>query len=190
MQVTRQEIVALAENLGYKTANKWNKARMEEKLLTIAQLDPEGEEAEDLENEDQKKLLAMIVKNKGVVEIVKEKVDDNEVAPKVGDEGETKTAEELNAEINKAIPGKKAGKKLEGKVKSMSRLESAFLTVKGVSKTNVTQLIEKSNQLYVKNGGSDNLKESKWAINIALTAGVCFGLINVAGEVVSPASVE
>jgi hypothetical protein len=167
MQATRQEIVALAENLGYKTAGKWNKARMEEKLLTIAQLDSDGEEIEGLEDDDQKKLLAMIIKNKGVVEIVKEaskeetsteseasdatepegkpakkgaaKKDKTEAKDETSTESEAsdatepegkpakkgaakkdkteakdesndgKTADQLNAEINKLVPGGKKG---------------------------------------------------------------------------------
>jgi seryl-tRNA synthetase len=209
MQATRQEIVTLAENLGYKTAGKWNKARMEEKLLTIAQLDPDGEEIAGLEDDDQKKLFAMIVKNKGVVEIVKESADKNTTAESEGateeesksksksksksatkdESSDGKTAEQLNAEINKVVPDGK--KKPQPKPRSMSRLEAAFLTVKNATdKTNATQLIEAANKLYVKNGGSDNLKESKWATTIAMTAGVCFGLISVTGGTVSPVTAE
>lgn len=99
MKVLRSKVVELAENLGYKAAGKWNKTRMEEKLLSLAELDPEGEEIEALEDPEQAKLLKSIIECEGVVDVVSHESELAEDATEgASEEGEAELEEEAEEE--------------------------------------------------------------------------------------------
>lgn len=63
-------------------------------------------------------------------------------------------------------PAKKDEPKKEKKVR-YTRFDSFAAAVKSGIK-NVEKLTEKANDLYVKQGGKDNIKESKWAVNVGI----------------------
>jgi len=124
VQMLRGHVVSLCESLGFKTASKWNKARMAEKLVEISELaGGDGEVGVELEDEDQKELLQKIIKAGGKVDVV-QVLDDEENEEAVeskdersltaeGDEEdyeevENEEAAKINAEINKAVKGKKS----------------------------------------------------------------------------------
>jgi outer membrane biosynthesis protein TonB len=67
MQVLRAKVVKLCEALGFSTASKWNKMRMTSKLKEIAGL---GDVGDDLEEQEDRDLLNLIVTQKGDVDVV------------------------------------------------------------------------------------------------------------------------
>lgn len=69
-------------------------------------------------------------------------------------------------ELKKKTPAKKGEPKKEKKVR-YTRFDSFAAAVKSGVK-NVEKLTEKANDLYVKQGGKDNIKESKWAVNVSI----------------------
>jgi len=94
MKVLRSAVVALAESLGYKAAGKWNAARMEEKMKILVELDPEGEEAQALDDPDQIALLKKIVGCEGVVEVVSKESDLDEEVEEAVEESEEDDSED------------------------------------------------------------------------------------------------
>lgn len=70
------------------------------------------------------------------------------------------------AETKKETPAKKDEPKKEKKLR-YTRFDSFAGAVKSGIK-NVDKLTEKANALYVKQGGKDNIKESKWAVNVSI----------------------
>jgi len=70
VKVLRDDVVALCEVLGYKTAGSWNKDRMLRKLKDVAELAADGGADDKVTDEGQKSLLDKIVAAGGVVEVV------------------------------------------------------------------------------------------------------------------------
>lgn len=75
MKVSRNDAVALCTALGFKTASKWDKSRMQRKLIELATMAEEGgiqvDEGDD--NADQlNDLLTNLVNANGDIEVVKE----------------------------------------------------------------------------------------------------------------------
>ncbi len=166
MKVLRSDVVALAENLGYKAAGKWNAARMEEKLISLAELDPEGEEAQALEDPAQVKLLLGIVECKGVVEVVskvseldeEEAVEDDTDDDQDEDEDEDDVAveEEEKAVVEEAQEGSKTAEELGTEVKK--------LAAKKVAKPKVAKEAKPKKERVAKPKKEKKTKESKYGV--------------------------
>lgn len=74
MRVLRDKVVKMCELLGYKTAAKWNKAKMQEKLIEIAGLAADDKVSCD-DDEAAQELLDSIKVNKGKVDVVQSEAD-------------------------------------------------------------------------------------------------------------------
>ena len=112
---------------------------------------------------------AFILMEKIGVEVVDppEENGDEELEPE--DEPEAKPEK-------KSAPKKK--KKKAPPVKRYTRA-SAFAEALKEGETNINNLAERANELYVKNGGKDNLKESKWLNSQAISTLGELGLVTI-----------
>jgi outer membrane biosynthesis protein TonB len=131
MQMLREDMVAMAEALGFAAAAKWSKQRMTEKLVEIAELaGGEGQKIEDDPKLD--KLLQQVIEAKGVVEVVQkldeseedetdekdEPEEDEEQEDEEEDEEEAEDKPEPDDEEDETVPVKKPKEKKVKKAKS------------------------------------------------------------------------
>ena len=85
MQVLRTDAVSICEEMGFSAAGKWNKDRMQQKLVSVAQTAADSDYK--VADERLNGILQEIIKLEGKVDVVKE-LDDDNVPPQVakGDE--------------------------------------------------------------------------------------------------------
>jgi len=141
----------------------------------------EVEEGEDeLEEEDEE-------------EVEEEEVEDEE------EEEEEEEEDEEGDEEEKPAPklAKKAEKPAEkSKVKAkptppstgvgVTRIGAAALVIKRAKNVlTIEDWVKRTDELYVKEGGKPNLKESRYAVNVAVKVLETYGLIEVTGDKVS-----
>lgn len=146
MKALRADLVKMAEALGFRTAGKWNRAKMEEKLVEIAAMEDVAIEDDD----DLAKLLKQVVKAGGKVVVCKDAAemnaedDDEAEASESDDDLDDKTAEEINAELNevpvkakKAKAPKAAGPKGEGVIATILASVKAATKTKPATKDSI-----------------------------------------------------
>lgn len=93
--VLRESVIALAELIGFRTAKKWNAEKMQGKLEDIAKLPMDEDDMEEWDDTS-KKLYKLIVKEKGMVEVVE--YEDELDAPKPANPKSKKKEEVVEAE--------------------------------------------------------------------------------------------
>jgi len=70
-------------------------------------------------------------------------------------------------------------KKKDEKDKKKGRLELAAETIYNANNVSVEELINMANDQYVANGGSDNVKESGWAIKMAIRVLTSYQILTI-----------
>lgn len=68
---------------------------------------------------------------------------------------------------------KKDTKETKVKEAKMNRIQSVAIVLKSNPNISINDLVEQSDKLYAENGGSSNIKESKWASKIVKQVFVC-----------------
>jgi len=187
MSVKREDLIKASKELNdvlgldpqIKTGKKVTEKELSEQILEAAELIlPEddiseetmrvikllqGESAEDEEDED-------------------EEVDVEET--KEQDEEEVENEE--NVEEEKPAEESKAKTKSTARSKAITRIGAATLVIKRAKNPmTVEDWVKRTDELYVKEGGKMNLKESRYAVNVAVKVLEAYGLIEVKGDKVS-----
>ena len=97
------------------------------------------------------------------------------------EEGEDEIEEEKSAEESKVKTTKSTARP-----KSITRIGAATLVIKRAKNPmTVEDWVKRADELYVKEGGKPNLKESRYAVNVAVKVLETYGLIEVTGDKVS-----
>lgn len=190
MKVLRSEAVSLCEALGYKTAATWDRAKMAEKLVSIADTVAVGDVELDEPLQD---LLERIIEVGGQVELVKdqETSDGEQVGgqPSNNEQGEGQPGE---AEAKGETKSKaKAKAKAKSPAKTASRWQCCLDAVlKMTGPATREELVRRSDQLYVQFGGRSNLKESALYTRMAVEAALTYGVLRDEGDLVAPVGTE
>lgn len=136
---------------------------------------PKDEEDEDDEEPGEEKSLVDLVKETTKLDHLKTIIANNDEFKKLRKgldkykglsgprELKPKMFECLGVNPEKEKPVKK--EKTETK---MTRIDAVIQTIKQGKTTDPEKIVPKANELYVANGGKDNLKESVWATNLIL----------------------
>ena len=183
VKVAKSQAVAMFQALGFKTAGKWNKPRLNRKLTEVVETSEEDKfEIED--NEELNALLQSIVSSEDGFELVDDS-DEPETKPK----GEPKDESETVV-VEKEPKAKKEPKdEKEKPAKKVNRFESTLAAVRDLKEsTSLEGLATVADDLYVQAGGKSNVVESKSRLEMAVQAGVFFGVVGRDGKTVTPVS--
>jgi len=130
----------------------------------------EEEEVEDEEEEDEE------------VDVEETEEQDEE---EVNDEFEVEEGED-ELEEEKPAEESKVKTKSTAQSKAITRIGAATLVIKRAKNLmTVEDWVKRTDELYVKEGGKPNLKESRYAVNVAVKVLEAYGLIEVTGDKVS-----
>ncbi len=147
--------------------------------------DEEVEADEELEDEDEEELEEdddEVEEEEEEEEVEDEEDEDEEVD---AEETEEQDDEEVENEENveeeeKPAEESKAKTKSTARSKSITRIGAAALVIKRAKNfTTIEDLVKRTDELYVKGGGSSNLKRSRYAVNVAVKVLKVHGLIEV-----------
>jgi len=137
----------------------------------------EEEEVEDEEDDD---------------EVEEEEVEDEEDDDDEDDDEEDveETEEQDELELEEEKPAEKSKVKAKPTPPStgvrVTRIGAATLVIKRAKNPmTVEDWVKRTDELYVKEGGKPNLKESRYAVNVAVKVLEAYGLIEVTGDKVS-----
>ena len=137
----------------------------------------EEEEVEDEEDDD---------------EVEEEEVEDEEDDDDEDDDEEDveETEEQDELELEEEKPAEKSKVKAKPTPPStgvgVTRIGAAALVIKRAKNPmTVEDWVKRTDELYVKEGGKPNLKESRYAVNVAVKVLEAYGLIEVTGDKVS-----
>ena len=154
------------------------------KILKGGVVEEEDEEEIDTESEPEE--------DDDEVEEEEEEVEDEEEdEDEEVDVEETEEQDEEEVENEENVEEEKPAKESKVKIKStarskMTRIGAATLVIKRAkSPMTVEDWVKRTDELYVKEGGKPNLKESRYAVNVAVKVLETYGLIEVTGDKVS-----
>ena len=181
MSVKREDLIKVAKELNdvlgldpqIKTGKKVTDKELTEQILEAADLIlPE----DDISDETMQ--VIKILKGEIVEEQDEEEVNDEfEV-----EEGEDELEEEKPAEKSKV----KAKPTPPSTGVGVTRIGAATLVIKRAKNPMIVEdWVKRTDELYVKEGGKPNLKESRYAVNVAVKVLEAYGLIEVKGDKVS-----
>ena len=184
MTLTREQAVKLLVAMNYKTAGKWSTERLQNKVDSFIELAAEEEIV--INNEKMQlrfKRIIKALKNGKTVTIEDTAEDAAEDAAEVADTKQKTSKKKKVKKSKKAVveqddddvdddeeePVKeKKPQQKKSQQKKMNRHAAATKAL--MSKKNLTmeEYIERANEVYMKFGGADNMKESAMAIAIVL----------------------
>lgn len=185
MSVKREDLIKAAKELNdvlgldpqIKTGKKVIDKELIDQLLEAADLIlPE----DDISDETIK--VIEILKGEAVEEEDDEEVEEEEI--------EEQDKEEVNDELEEEKPAEKPKVKAKPTPPStgvgVTRIGAAALVIKRAKDVlAIEDWVERTDELYVKEGGKPNLKESRYAVNVAVKVLETYGLIEVKGDKVS-----
>ncbi len=197
MSVKREGLIKAATELNdvlgldpqIKTGKKVTEKELSEQILEAAELIlPE----DDISEETMK--VIKLLNGESVEEEDEEEVDteseleedDDEVEEEeVNDEFEVEEGED-ELEEEKPAEESKVKTKPTARSKAITRIGAAALVIKRAKNPmTVEDWVKKTDELYVKEGGKPNLRESRYAVNVAVKVLEVYGLIEVEGDKVS-----
>jgi len=154
------------------------------KLLKDESVEEEDEEVEadeELEEEDEE------IDEEELEEEEEDEVDEEDEEEEVNDEFEV---EEEEDELEEEKPAEKSKVKAKPTPPStgvgVTRIGAATLVIKRAKNPMIVEdWVKRTDELYVKEGGKPNLKESRYAVNVAVKVLEAYGLIEVKGGKVS-----
>jgi hypothetical protein len=114
VEMTKKQAVALCEAVGFKTARRWQKAKMAAKLVEIAELAKEGDVA--IEDEELDGLLKSLIESNGEATLVVDGEQKEKVAP-VEPEGEAPVKKKRERKAKAKMKKDTARSKADGKPK-------------------------------------------------------------------------
>jgi hypothetical protein len=195
MSVKREDLIKAAKELNdvmgldpqIKTGKKVTDTELTEQILEAADLLlPE----DDISEETMR--VIKLLKGESVEEEGEEDVEDVEdedvdvEGTEEQDEEEVENEENVEAEN----PAEKSKVKAKPTPRStgvgVTRIGAAALVVKRAKNPmTVEDWVKRTDELYVKEGGKSNLRESRYAVNVAVKVLEVYGLIEVEGDKVS-----
>ena len=187
MSVKREDLIKAAKELNdvlgldpqIKTGKKVTDKELTEQILEAADLIlPE----DDISEETMR--VIKFLKEESVEEEEDEEVD----AEETEEQDEEEVENEENVEEEK--PAEKSKVKAKPTPPStgvgVTRIGAATLVIKRAKNSmTVEDWVKRTDELYVKEGGKPNLKESRYAVNVAVKVLETYGLIEVKGDKVS-----
>jgi len=206
MSVKREDLIKAAKELNdvlgldpqIKTGKRVTEKELSEQILEAAELIlPE----DDISDETVK--VIKILKGEVVEEEVDDEVeeeeeeeveDEEEEEDEEVDAEETEEQDEEEVENEENVEEEKPAEKSKVKAKptppstgvGVTRIGAAALVIKRAKNSmTVEDWVKRTDELYVKEGGKPNLKESRYAVNVAVKVLETYGLIEVKGDKVS-----
>ncbi len=201
MSVKREDLIKAAKELNdvlgldpqIKTGKKVTENELSEQILEAAELIlPE----DDISEETMR--VIKLLKEESVEEEDDDEVEEEEVEDEEEDEDEEvdvketegQDEEEVNDELEEEKPAEKSKVKAKPTPPStgvgVTRIGAAALVIKRAKNPmTVEDWVKRTDELYVKEGGKPNLKESRYAVNVAVKVLETYGLIEVKGDKVS-----
>ena len=198
MSVKREDLIKAAKELNdvlgldpqIKTGKKVTEKELSEQILEAAELIlPE----DDISEETMR--VIKLLKGESVEDEEDEEVEadeeledeDEEVdAEETEEQDDEEVENEENVEEEKPAEESKAKTKSTARSKSITRIGAAALVIKRAKNPmTVEDWVKKTDELYVKEGGKPNLRESRYAVNVAVKVLEVYGLIEVEGDKVS-----
>ena len=190
MSVKREDLIKAAKELNdvlgldpqIKTGKKVTEKELSEQILEGAELIlPE----DDISEETMR--VIKLLKGELVEEEDEEEVD-TEFEPEEDDDEVEEEEEEDELEEEK--PAEKSKVKAKPTPPStgvrVTRIGAATLVIKRAKNPmTIEDWVKRTDELYVKEGGKPNLKESRYAVNVAVKVLETYGLIEVKGDKVS-----
>lgn len=195
MSVKREDLIKAAKELNdvlgldpqIKTGKRVTEKELSEQILEAAELIlPE----DDISDETIK--VIKILKGEAVEEEDEEEEDEEVDAEEDAEETEEQDEEEVENEEN--VEEEKPAEKSKVKAKptppstgvGVTRIGAAALVIKRAKDVlAIEDWVKRTDELYVKEGGKPNLKESRYAVNVAVKVLEAYGLIEVTGDKVS-----
>lgn len=169
MSVSKKDLLAMFKELGFKAAPKWNEKRLLDKVANLEDLLEDVEIPEEMQDDEDSLMNRILAAQEDGEKIVL--ADDKKKSSK-------KDAKE-KGDDKKAKKGKKDKEDKKPK-RTMNRLQAAVKVIAKCKKwTDKEDVVKNANDLYVENGGSDNVKESKWACRQVMDVMTCLELLNV-----------
>jgi hypothetical protein len=197
MSVKREDLIKAAKELNdvlgldpqIETGKKVTEKELSEQILEAAELIlPE----DDISEETMK--VIKLLNSESVEEEDEEEVD-TESEPEEDDdeevdveETEEQDEEEVNDELEEEKPAEESKVKTKptARSKAITRIGAAALVIKRAKNPmTVEDWVKKTDELYVQEGGKPNLRESRYAVNVAVKVLEVYGLIEVEGDKVS-----
>ena len=211
MSVKREDLIKAAKELNdvlgldpqIKTGKKVTDKELMEQILEAADLLlPEDDisdetmrvikllKGESVEEEDEEEIGTEFEFEEEDDEVEDEEVEDEEEEEE--DEEELEDDEEDEEEDEEEKPAPKLAEKAKAKPTppstgvGVTRIGAAALVIKRAKNALVIEdWVKRTDELYVKEGGKPNLKESRYAVNVAVKVLEAYGLIEVKGNKVS-----
>jgi len=210
MSVKRDDLIKAAKELNdilgldpqIKTGKKVTEKELSEQILEAAELilpeDDISEETmtvikllkdESVEEEDEEEIDMESEPEEDDDEVEEEEVEDEEEDEEV-DVEETEEQDEDEEEVNDEFEVEKSKVKAKPTPRStgvrVTRIGAAALVIKRAKNAlTIEDWVKRTDELYVKEGGKPNLKESRYAVNVTVKVLEAYGLIEVTGDKVS-----
>ena len=184
MSVKRNDLIKAARELNYvlgldpqiKTGKKVTENELSEQILEAAELIL----PEDDISEETMKVIKLL---EG--EFVEEEDDEDVDVEETEEQDEEEVENEENVEEEKPVEESKVKTKSTAQSK-ITRIGAATLVIKRAKNVlTIEDWVKRTDELYVKEGGKPNLKESRYAANVAVKVLEAYGLIEVKGDKVS-----
>lgn len=209
MEVKREDMIKAAKELNYvlgldpqiKTGKKVTEKELSEQILEAAELilpeDDISEETmrvikllkgESAEEEDEKEVDTESEPEEVEDEVEEEEVEDEEEEEEDEEDEEEKPAPKLTKKAEK--PAEKSKVKAKPTPPStgvgVTRIGAAALVIKRAKNVlTIEDWVKRTDELYVKEGGKSNPRESRYAVNVTVKVLEAYGLIEVKGDKVS-----
>ena len=212
-EVKKEELIKAAKELNdvlgldpqIKTGKKVTEKELSEQILEAAELilpeDDISDETmrvikllkdESVEEEDEEEVDTESEPEEDDDEVEEEEVEDEEDDDDEDDDEEDveETEEQDELELEEEKPAEKSKVKAKPTPPStgvrVTRIGAATLVIKRAKNPmTVEDWVKRTDELYVKEGGKPNLKESRYAVNVAVKVLEAYGLIEVTGDKVS-----
>lgn len=209
MEVKREDMIKAAKELNYvlgldpqiKTGKKVTEKELSEQILEAAELilpeDDISEETmrvikllqgESVEEEDEEGVDTESEPEEDDDEVEEEEVEDEEEEEEDEEDEEEKPAPKLTKKAEK--PAEKSKVKAKPTPPStgvgVTRIGAAALVIKRAKNVlTIEDWVKRTDELYVKEGGKSNPRESRYAVNVTVKVLEAYGLIEVKGDKVS-----
>jgi len=157
------------------------------KILKGESVEEEDEEEVDMESEPEEDDDEVEEEEVEDEEEEDEEVDVEETEEQDEEEEEEEVENEENVEEEeKPAEESKVKTKSTAQSKGITRIGAATLVIKRAKNVlTIEDWVKRADELYVKEGGKPNLKESRYAVNVAVKVLEAYGLIEVNGDKVS-----
>ena len=212
MSVKREDLIKAAKELNdimgldpqIKTGKKVTEKELSEQILEAAELilpeDDISEETirvikllkgESVEEEDEEEVDTESEPEEEDDEVEEEEEEDEEEEEEEVDVEETEEQDEEEVENEENVEEEKPAEESKVKTKStarskITRIGAAALVIKRAKNfMTIEDWVKRTDELYVKEGGKPNLRESRYAVNVAVKVLEAYGLIEVKGDKVS-----